>query len=763
MSDVINTIGSLPELDPNQEKVDVYADSLYEGMNEDQVGKSIDEQIDRWTSYWNKFSYPDRQKKNLKYYQGEQVDNTALRDDQEKSVENALFRNIETMVPIATSRTPELTVTPAYKNDAIADYVGDVTRVLQAEWEIRQHMQKKMGQAIRNHQVLFVGVMKVGYDPSTERFWTKEIAASDLVLSKDGSFTAQYIKDETVGDLLDRFPEKQKDILKQFGIDVEVPTGAIRESPIEYIEAWDNKAGYVAWKYKDLVLGFEKNPHFDYDGSTPPMPSPDMQEDTSQPPAMPTMPPTGGAQPPLSPQAMLAAQAGMGGGTALPMQPQATPQPQNLPKVKYNFFDKPRNPFIFLTYINRGVHLLDDTTLLEQAIGPQDWINKRKRQIGMNADSTNGHWVSSGDFIAEDEFRKIEGGVNEKIWLEHGLPKDGFIKLTGEALPQMVFEDLTDSRAALDNIMGTHDITRGQRTSAKTATQDMLQKDQDYGRVDGYVRDAVEVFAQEWFEYMYHMYLVYQRKRTAIAVVQDDDYEDDTITFSRSDIPLIRTEEGELIPVPVSIQVKQGSTLPRDEQAEYQRAVQAKDALAPIDFFKLMGVPNPKQLYKNLLMHQLDPYNFFFPNDKDIQAALQRKSQEQPTLKEPPKMSISVTADANTPEGAALLEQEKILPQGSAQAAASREVGTHASDLAEQQAGRTHQTAIELMKQSGISRQMTHDHIHDLHTQAIDHAQEQLLAAGQQEAQSRQMQQQAAMQSEQSSQPIQSSEQNQGQ
>lgn len=762
MSDVINTIGQVPDLEPNQEQVELYEDGLSVDMSEEAAAKSVDEQIDRARNYWQKFSYEDRQKKNLKYYQGYQIDTSALRDDQEKSIENDLFRNIETIVPIATSRTPELTATPAYKNEDIAEYSGNVVRVLQAEWEIKQGMQKKMGHAIRNHQTLFVGVMKVGFDPETEKFWTKEIAATDLVISKDGQFVAQYIKDETLGDMLDKFPEKQQAIMKEFGVSVSIPTESLRSSQVEYIEAWDNRANVLIWKYKKLILAIDKNPHFDYDGSVPPPPDPDLDEQPSQAPAQPGM---------IGPQMGQAAAPGMAQG----MMSQMPPMPQNgmtpaAPvlemgqdgkplKVKYNHFDKPRHPFIFLTSISRGVHVLDDTTLLEQAIGPQDWINKRKRQIGMNADSTNGHWLSSGDFIDEEEFQKLTGGVNEKIWLNHGLPKDGFVKLTGEPLPGEVFQDLQDSRASLDNIMGTHDVTRGARTGAKTATQDMLQKDQDYGRVDGYVRDAVEVFAQEWFEYMYHMHLVYKLKKTAIAVVQDDDYEDDTICVGRQDVPIIKTFGGELIPVPLALQVKQGSTLPRDEVAEYQRAVQAKDILAPIDFFKLIGVPNPKTLYKNLLLHQLDPYTYFFPNDKDIQAALAKKSQSQPKLAEPPKMSISVTADANTAEGAALLEQQGVVPQGTTQMSASREVGEHASNLQEQQAGRSHQTAVELLKQAGVARMAAQDHVHNVHTQGLDHAHEMEVAASQQEAQSRQLQQQAAIeQQQQAQQPSQPSQ-----
>jgi hypothetical protein len=59
-------------------------------------------------------------------------------------------------------------------------------------------------------------------------------------------------------------------------------------------------------------------------------------------------------------------------------------------------------------HINTTDHAYDDTTILEQGIGLQNWINKRKRQIGENADAANGVWVTSGDFISQEEFDNQE-------------------------------------------------------------------------------------------------------------------------------------------------------------------------------------------------------------------------------------------------------------------------------------------------------------------------------------------------------------------
>lgn len=617
MEQSVNTVGAaVMQSPPNEEKIEVTVDALTPRMNADDFGRAVDEKIQTSTKYWAKFNYDTRGKLNDKYYAGDQVDKSSLRDDLEKGVDNIIFRNLETFIPIATSRTPQIGTTPAYKNDTTRTYSQDVRRTLQTEWEVYQSMQQLVSRAIRNHQSYFIGIAKLGYDPETDEFWTEEIPATSCVISKNGDFVAQYIKDETLGDLITRFPDKKQEILEQAGYRVAgEPSKEIMDSPVEYIEAWMDDM--VGWKLGKLTLGVEVNPHFMYQKKK-------VQIGTD---------PSG--------------------------------QPITA-EVAYNHFKKARKPFIFLTYFTKGRHILDETTLIEQAIGLQDWVNKRKRQIGANADSTNGHWVSSGDFISQEEFEKIQGGVDEKIWLESGMPRDGLAKITGIALPDYIFNDLTHSESALDNLMGTHSTTRGEKSGNDTLGQDIMQKDQDYGRVDGYVRDGIEKFAQDWYEYMYHMYLVYRTEDKAIAIPAEDDLEDSNVVFSQDRVPLIKRKNGEVIPVPMVLRVKQGSTLPMDELAEYQKAVNMKDILRPMDYFKKVGESNPKQLEKNLLMWQNDPYAAY-KDDPDIQEMLKKMQQN---AQQGPKMSVSVRADANTPVGAKMLEEQGLLPKGVAVALA---------------------------------------------------------------------------------------------
>lgn len=600
------SMGGAP-LDPNLEQVEITDDALDATMDPVEVSDAITKQLLRIEKYESEIRLKKRQSKNKMYFEGDQLDLTSLRDDQEKWVENAILRNIETLIPIITSRVPELSVTPAYKNDKTRGYAQDIRRIDQTEWETLQGMQVKVSSGIRNHQKNLVGCYQIGYDPDTDTFWTDEIPATEVKISKHKDFLVRYIKDKDLGYLLDMYPNKKNAILGYYGWSDSTLTKKLRSSPVEFIQAWTNE--FVAWRLgQDVMLEVAPNPHWDRKG-----------QDFSA------------------------------------MQPDGTPNHQ---KVYFNHLKKPKMPFLFLSHINTTGHAYDDTTILEQAIGLQNWINKRKRQIGENADAANGVWVTSGDFISQEEFEKVEGGINEKIWLENGLPANGIARITGLSLEDFVYNDLVDSRNALNELMGVNAATLGTQTNNKTLGKDVMDRQQSMGRADGYVRDGIEKFAQEWYDYMYHMYLVYKTDETSIAIPEDDDFETENIIFSRSIVPVIQKKNGDMIPVPMVLRVRQGSTLPRDEVMDYNRAEANKDRYAPIDYFKKIGEANPRELAKNALIQAMDP-TWFFKDDADVKAIQQQKM-----LQAQQQMQAAASAAAPGPQPPDLEDRTPTGPPG---------------------------------------------------------------------------------------------------
>lgn len=577
---VINTLATSSEEMSHQ--VDIEESTLAVGMDEEEFVTFVEVRRANVKKYQGEIKLRPRQKVNKRYYLGDQVNKDDLRDDAEFGVDNAIFRNMETFVPIATARVPELMATPKYKNEETKEYAGDIKSKLQVEWEDIHNMKYRMGQLIRRHNMDFLGVGMFGRDE--KGIWFEIIPGDKIEISKDGSFVYRTIDNEKLKDVVAKFPDKKTEIFAALGYKAgSEPSKKILDSEVVYGEVWTDEL--VGWIFQErVVLGIEQNPHFDYEGSMVEVPTGNMLPN------------------PMNPMQMM-------------------PEYEEV-EVKYNHFDSPRMPFVFLSNWNLGEHVHDDTTLIEQAIGLQDWINKRKRQIGLNADSTNGHWVTSADYMNQDEFAKIQGTIDEKIFLKKGIPKDGIMKVYGGSLPPDVYNDLNDSRNSLDNVMGTHATTRGEKSGVQTATQEVSQKQSDYGRVDGYVRDGVERFAKDWFEYYYHLCLLYSDEEDSIAIPDEDDMDNDNVNFSKETIPIIRKKSGEFIPVPLVFRVQEGSTLPHNEVVEYEMAFKVRDQLSPIDFFKKIGFSNPKELYKNFLISQHNPYQFF-EGDEDIQKLIQ--------------------------------------------------------------------------------------------------------------------------------------------
>jgi hypothetical protein len=620
-------------IEPNNEVINVTDDALYPTMTDVEFSDAVTKQLQRIESYESKIKLKKRQSVNKMYYEGDQLDLSSLRDDQEKWVENAILRNLETLIPILTSQVPELSTTPAYKNERTRDFASDVRRVMQTEWETYQGMQSKVSKGIRNHQKNLLAVFQLGYDPETDTFWTEEIPATELKISKHKDMLIRYIKNKDLGYLLDTFANKKTEILQYYGLKDNVDiTKKMRSSPVEFIEVWTNEV--VGWRLgPNLVLEVDRNPHWDEEGKEYESTSVDGQPVTA--------------------------------------------------KVYFNHLKKRKMPFLFISHINTTGHAYDDTTLLEQAIGLQNWINKRKRQIGENADAANGVWVTSGDFISQEEFEKIEGGINEKIWLENGLPANGIARITGNSLEDFVYNDLIDSRNALNELMGINAATLGTKTNNNTLGKDLMDRQQNVGRAGGYERDGIEKFSQEWYEYMYHLYLVYKTDETSLAIPETDDIETDNIILSRANVPVIQKKNGDMIPVPLVLSVKTGSTLPKDEVMDYKRAQDNKDLYAPIDYFKKIGEANPRQLAKNAVINAMDP-TWFFKDDPDVIQIQQAQMQKQQMLaaqanpqqnippvdqRQPALPSGDGGGSGSTSKGVAhavraLLQEKKALPSG---------------------------------------------------------------------------------------------------
>jgi hypothetical protein len=265
-----------------------------------------------------------------------------------------------------------------------------------------------------------------------------------------------------------------------------------------------------------------------------------------------------------------------------------------------------------------------DTSFIEQSVSIQDGINQRKRQISDNADNANGILAGSADGVSKDEFAKLNNGEpNVKVFLNGGVNIDNVLRrIPGEQLQPYVFNDMIHSEGAVDDIWGTHTITRGAQGADEPATSKVLQQRQDYGRIDDIVK-AYEDFNEQYYQACFQMMLIHFDNEHVYSFEDEDDLvvsRDEIITaYSKQ----IKTEQNEITGQeetvqegdfrPPVIMVKRGSTLPTDDMARRSEALELWGAggIDPISLYEKLDWPNARDAALRLLQWQQNPMALF--------------------------------------------------------------------------------------------------------------------------------------------------------
>ena len=212
-----------------------------------------------------------------------------------------------------------------------------------------------------------------------------------------------------------------------------------------------------------------------------------------------------------------------------------------------------------------------NSSLIEQVIPLQDSVNKRKNQISDLTDENKKLITASSRAISKEEFQKF---INKYgmlgLWLDNGEITD--IRTEGGVADAATFNDLSHSISEIDNIMGTHSTTRGERKEQETLGGRRLLTGADYGRIDTIII-RIEQLMENFYNAHLHMIKVYS---TEDAVFSDGE---ETVKVNRDEIP-----------TGIMAIVKKGSTLPVDKAARAEMAVK----LAQFGFI------DPKTLFEEL-------------------------------------------------------------------------------------------------------------------------------------------------------------------
>lgn len=384
---------------------------------------------------------------------------------------------------------------------------------------------------------------------------------------EESEFVIEEITD-TLSAVVARFPEKKADIIKRLGYtesDI-----YIRNPEITYKEAWIGS--HLICKYEDIILCNVKNPYFDWDGLL------------------------------MTPEEMAQEKETVGENRRTLFQNIKLEQSQRSSEgtevsteaYYFNYFDKPRKPYIFATIFNNENTPIGRTDMITLSSSLQRAIDKRKQDIDENCELVNGVIVVDSTVMDKSDAQALRFEARGLIWGKN--VKNGVDRLTGDPLPQMVFEDMQDSRAEIDNIMAASSAFRGERQGQETKAGRLALIEQSYQRLNELVQ-VVDYVSGECFAWAYQLAKTrYTEEHYAKWLGKDEATQ--ILGFIQDDF--LTGTEVEVIP---------GKTLPQDAQFRFERAQEdvKQGILSPIDYMEEAGYQNPKQLAENAVLYKQNP------------------------------------------------------------------------------------------------------------------------------------------------------------
>jgi len=484
------------------------------------------------------------QDENEKYYLGKQLDKGCF-DYELPTDQNILYRNLETILSIITSKRKEPIVLPAQDTDESKELRDKNQQYLSWKWS-DEDMSIKYEDWARQAYLYRIGVLKVRWDLKKDDYVIELKRPQRILIDKDATdeYDSKFIvefRQNSLNDLIDMFPKRKGDLMASYGPKL----GTL----VNYIEYWTND--FVVFKVGNIILAKKPNPNWNWD-----------EKDRKQ--------------------------------ALAKVRTKMKTKDKKLKNVLLNYFNEPRKPYIILSLKNLGKTIYADTTDFEQAKVGQDIVNRRKRQIDKASIHALGRDVISGSYISKDEAKKMISNPNSPIWLEKGNANDAVTHISPQVISPVVLQDLQDTKQEMDSTMGAHGTTRGEQGSAETATGRNLLREGDLGRIDLAVR-RIDKKLELLYGWMVQMAKVYYDDTHFIKLLGAEGAAD-YLEYSSDDI-----EDG------MEIIVKSEMTAYKATQRAEAQERMAAGLLDPLGYMEAFEVSNPKEQARRMVMYALDP------------------------------------------------------------------------------------------------------------------------------------------------------------
>jgi len=482
-----------------------------------------------------------KQQLNERYYLGDQIDKNRLEPYQAQIVLNKIFQSLETVIPRATKNIPAPSVALPLEEDESKEIdnrvYSDNLESILYSVATDQGISQKLKDFLRFSQLYYLGVLKFGYDEDTKNIWIENLRPQRIMVPPR--------------DKIDYVIEYHEDSVKDLIVKFKNKKREILESVCGNPDTKSKKmmgsivgyyeittAEFKFWKLHGIILEKISNPHY------------------------------------------------------------------NFKDKKKNHWIEPEMDYIFSDIWTLKMNPYSQTTLVDQVITVQDAINKRKRQISDNADHANGLTVAYGTMgVTKRDAADIESArkkPNSVAYIKEGA--SGAVQnFNGQMLQPFVAEDMAHSIAEIDNIFGTHSVTRGEKQPGEeTFSGRMLLKEGDQERIDE-LTQMLERVMEKMYNAIAQLIKRHFDKVDFVAYLG----EDGTSKQLKIDKDLIK--EG------VKIKVRQGSTITKDKVGLGAEAIQLWDrkAIDPITLMERIGDPHPYKTAERLYLWMQAPDKLF--------------------------------------------------------------------------------------------------------------------------------------------------------
>jgi len=566
---------------------------------------------------------------NTKAYQNESEWLQKVPATVQKVMANRIFPNMEAVINSVIANPAMINFIPGRDGDESQKLARKMESYFRKKYQ-DLNAKEDMRMALRNLYFGRLLVLKPFWNAQINDFDVKAINPNNVRFSKfatkeqETEFAIEEVTDNLCN-LLARFPKKEADILAKSGFTKETKNDAYIMNPeVKYKEAWIGD--YVIFKYDNIILDTIRNPYWDWDGI--------LLSDEEEQQINATY---GEDRRATFTQAKLDQETRMQSQLPSPEVETSAPQPMegeippneghseaiSYKSYYFNYFNQPRKPYIFATILNNENKPIGRTDFITMSLPLQIGIDKRKQDIGQNCELVNGVIKVDAEVMGKADAQSLAFEAKGIIWGKGVVA--GVQRETGSPLPQMVFDDMIDSRQEIDNIMAASSAFRGEREGQETKAGRLALIQQSYLRLNELVQ-VVDYVSSElfgWFyqlaktrytEYHYAKWIGKEEATKVIDLIQDD------------------FETGS------EIQVVPGKTLPVDAEFRFERAQNdvKEGIISPVDYMEEAGYTNPKDLAKNAVAFKLNPA-------VSVGITPEEMAQLQPEVKEekPPNVSIS--------------------------------------------------------------------------------------------------------------------------